>query len=131
MVHRIGVRAKFATNFGGTFDELLQRYSTRYITLNPDAYAAFKAKLVDVAGPLDFTTNEANIKTLSGPMSKEQVSQAFNLEKDPPAVALFFDLDFWVRPESSLSDREILNKVKFFSGEVWDLHERLRSLIID
>ena len=93
--------------------------------------APINAKLIDIAGPLDFSTNEGRLNTLSGPMPKDQTAQILKFEKDPPEVSLFFDIDYWVRPGTSLADKEILSKVRDFSGEVWDLHERLRSIILD
>jgi len=129
-VERFGVRARFGTAFNGTYEELLQRYTTKFITINPDAQKLINGKIVDVGAPIDFSTSIGNIKSTSGPMPKKQLQSVFNNEDNLPDVALFFDFDYWVRPNTTLTDKEILSKTKLFSGEVWDLNEKLSSLIL-
>jgi len=64
-------------------------------------------------------------------MPKEQLTKIFGGENNNlPDVALYFEFDYWIRPNSILTDKEILTKSKTFSGEVWDLNEKLCSLIL-
>jgi hypothetical protein len=130
LLERLGVRARFATSFDGSFEELLNRYSTRFLTINPKVHELMNATIIDIAGPIDFSTKNGKINTSSGPMPKEQVAQAFSHEKDLPDIALYFDFDYWIRPNTTFPGKEILDIIKSFSGEIWDFHESLISLIL-
>lgn len=129
-VDRFGVRARFATPSAESYADLLQRYTTRYLTLQPAAYEAVGGQLLDMAGPIDFTMKNGTIKSVSGPMPKEQITQAFAWLEAVPERALFFDMDYAVSPKATLGGQEVMNKVKAFSGDVWDIHEKLRTLIL-
>lgn len=128
-VERFGVRGRFATAFSGSFEELLNLYSTKFITIRPEALKVINAKIVDIGMPIDFSTNNGNINSASGPMAKSQLSKIFDREKNLPEVALYFEFDYWVRPNVTIIAKDILNKTKTFSGEVWDLNENLCSVI--
>jgi hypothetical protein len=129
-VERVGVRARFATAFDGSFSDLLQRYSTRIITLTPEAQEAFKAELRDSAGPMNFSTPKGNLNTNSGPMEMKQLSQFFGFTTQLPEVAFFIDLDYWKRPQVEIDGKEILKMVKAYVDEIWDVHERIRAIVL-
>ena len=63
-------------------------------------------------------------------MPKKQLQEFFKDEDNLPDVGLYFEFDYWIRPNATLSDKEILTKTKLFSGEVWDLNEKLSSLVL-
>ena len=131
-VIRLGVRSRFATTFAGSFKELLERYSTRFFTLTLEAKNAFNAEIIDIGFPLNFSTNLGKINTNSGPMEKDQLEKIFRFEEKEnlPDVALYVDLDYWIRPEKLLEGKDILKIIRTFAEEIWDTHERVRTLIL-
>jgi len=131
-VERIGVRSRFCTPFEGKFDELRERYSSRFLRLTHEGAAAIgkTAKLIDIGGPLNFADRLGNFNTMSGPMVKKQFSEFFTKAKDFPDVGLYFDIDYFLKPDRKVGSKEIVGNVKDFSFEAWDRHERLRNLII-
>lgn len=130
MVERIGLRSRFATEFSGEFSELLARYVEHLLTLTPKAREIINAELIDIGGPLDFKTAHGNINTVSGPMGKNQLKEFFKFEENPPDVAFFFDADYWIRPEKEMQSKDILETVRFFAHEDWEIYDRLVNLVM-
>ena len=58
------------------------------------AKEVLNAKLLDIAGPLDFQDQYGNFNTLSGPIHEGQIGQFFDRKEGLPAVGLFFDIDY-------------------------------------
>ncbi len=131
-VERIGVRSKFFTSFDKGFDELKNRYNQRYLTLTKDAEKAINAKLIDIGGPLNFADNLGNFNTNSGPMEKKQALQFLRNRKDDtvPDIGLFYDIDYWLKPNKGMSPSEINQNIKNFATAAWDRHERVKNLIL-
>ncbi len=72
-VERIGVRHKLASPFEGTFDELVNRFHTRYVGLSPALIESFAdAHLVDIGAPLNFRDALGHFNTMAGPMLEAQ-----------------------------------------------------------
>jgi len=130
-LERIGVRSKFCSPFLGTFDELRDRYASRFVRMTEDAQKAIgsKAKLVDIGGPLNFVDHLGNFNTMSGPMTGKQFREFFKKDVGFPDVGFFFDIDYWQRPGKSVAGRDIVNLVRSFATEAWVRHDRVRDLI--
>lgn len=129
-VERIGVRTKFITNHAKGFDDLRDRVGSKYITLPEKAMKAISAKLVDIGAPLNFADKQGNFNTSLGPMTKDQISDFIPGRNDYPEVGLFYDIDYWLKPEKELPDSEVLRIMKSFAFEAWDRHERIKDLIL-
>ena len=129
-IGRIGVRTRFATAFEGDFNSLLDQYKERYLNLSSKAKEVIAAEVIDIGGPIDFKTNHGTLNSVSGPMQKDQLKQAFDFEDKLPEVALYFDLDYWKEPKDLIEGKEIARIVKLYAEEIWDIHERLRTLIL-
>jgi hypothetical protein len=131
-VDRIGVRSRFCSPYLGTFEELRDRYSTKFLRITEEGINAIgkKIKLIDIGGPLNFADKFGNFNTQSGPMTAKQFNDFFNQSEDFPDVGLYFDIDYFVRPETKINSKEIITTVKNFSSEAWDRHERIRDLIL-
>jgi len=130
-VERVGVRSRFATVFDGAFKDLLQRYSTRIFSLTEEAKDAFRADLVDIGGPMNFSNLNGNLFTNSGPMEKKQLGQFFGFVTELPDVAFYMDLDYWKRPQSEMDGKEVVKVVKNYADEVWDIHDRIRAIVLE
>jgi hypothetical protein len=50
-VERIGVRSRFCRKYEGAFEELREKYTTKYLSLTETAKKIIDAKLVDIGGP--------------------------------------------------------------------------------
>jgi hypothetical protein len=132
-VTRIGVRQRFLSPFDGTLEDLVTRYSERYLRLTEAAKEAVAGKLLDLAGPLNFADAHGNFNTNCGPMHQDQaktVLEGLEPERGFPSVGLFYDIDYWLRPEKELSEGNILSNIKAFSIEGWSRHDRVRQLIV-
>lgn len=132
IVERIGLRSRFCTPFDGPFDELRDRYATRFLVLTEEAKKAFGdgSKLVDIGGPLNFVDHIGNFNTMSGPMPKEQFTKFFKRDEGFPEVGLFFDNDYWLRPKKSINGTTLIKWVRDFADTAWERHERVRDLIM-
>ena len=128
-VDRLGVRSKFVTPHPHGFDDLRDRYGTRYLVLAQPAKEAIGGELLDVGGPLDFRDKLGNFKIICGPMPKAQMSQFMSAPGEYPEVGLYFDIDYWVRPGKQQPSREIIECIRSIANEAWKRHERVRDVI--
>lgn len=129
-VIRLGVRSRFAWPFSGSFDELLQLYAGKLLTLTREAEQAFDAKLIDLGGPINFKTPRGNINSESGPMAADQLREYFRFEDNPPEAALYVDLDYWNRPARKVAGKQLLATVSQYAEENWDRDARIRALVL-
>lgn len=132
-VIRIGVRQRFLTEFVGKFDELVKRYAERYLCPTDKAMTVIGGKLLDLGGPMNFADSLGNFNTNCGPVPEEQ-AKTFFPDQEPedgfPKVALYYDIDYWLRPDKNVADNEILKAIRSFSTEAWERHARICDLII-
>lgn len=128
-IERIGVRSKFITSHRKGFDDLRDRYASRYLILSEKAKEAIGAKLVDMGGPLNFADKLGNFNTVSGPMTKDQMKDFIRRQGDYPEVGLYYDIDYWQRPNKELKGSEILAIIKSFATEAWNRHSRIHNVI--
>lgn len=117
---RIGVRSRFAQEYKDDFKNLMNKYSQNYLKMTEEAKKAINAELVDIGGPLYFKDNEGYFNTMSGPMRSEQLQSFFANRKNYPEVSLFYDIDYWIKPDKIMNEKEIIKKVQTFSSLVWD-----------
>lgn len=129
-IKRIGVRSRFCREYQGDFGELRDKYTNNYLSLSEGAKETINAKLVDIGGPLNFEDRLGNFNTMSGPMKKEQIERFFETDEDIPSVGLYFDVDYWVRPDSVLNEREVLTKIRQFAESTWERFTALSKIII-
>lgn len=130
-IERIGVRSKFITSYSKGFEDLRNRYSTRYLAITEKAISEIRANLVDIGGPLNFSDKFGNFYTMSGPMMKDQMKEFIRSQKDYPDVGFYYDIDYWQKPNKELDANEIIRMIKSFSSEAWERHERIRNLICE
>lgn len=130
-VARIGVRSKFFKAYVGTFNDLINKYSTQYLILTDKAKEIINADLTDIGGPLNFKDSHGNFNTMSGPMKAEQAKQYLEREDDLPDVGLYFEIDYWQKPEQRVDNSKILQLISSFSEESWNKHEEINKLIIE
>lgn len=132
MVQRFGVKSRFATPSPMPFEELLQQYRRKIVTLTPEAESAFGAELIDIGLPLNFETKSGKINSNGGPMEKEQLAKFFDFAapESLPEVALYVEFDYWLRPSEEMSLKKIMALVKQYAAENWQRYERIRALLI-
>jgi hypothetical protein len=130
-VTRIGVRSKFYRAFEGNFDDLLKRYSTRYLVLTDQAKEIMRADLVDIGGPVNFSDSHGNFNTMSGPMNDEQAKKFLDGKNDLPKVGLYFEIDYWQKPEKQVENANILQLISIFSKESWNKYEGICKLVTE
>ncbi len=131
-IERIGVRKKFCTPFTGSFDDLLKRYSTKYLTIPEQAWNSLGAgtRLTDIGGHLNFEDKVGNFNTMCGPMPQKQFSDYFSNPGSFPDVGLYYDIDYWVRPQKKMSGKDVIATIKNLFNAGWERHSRVRDLII-
>lgn len=131
-VERIGVRKKFCTPFTGSFEELMKRYSTRYLIIPEKAWEAIGpgSKLADIGGHLNFADQTGNFNTMSGPMLQKQFSDYFSNGGQFPTVGLYYEIDYWVRPQATMSGKDVIATIQNLFSAGWERHLRIRDLII-
>lgn len=117
---RIGVRSRFAKGCDDSFNDLMAKYTQNYLGLTTGAQEAIGAELTDIGGPLNFKDDAGNFNTMSGPMKSEQLQSYLTDRDDLPEVSLYYDIDYWVMPDETLHEREIIRKIKTFSHLAWD-----------
>lgn len=130
-VERIGVRSKFCKEYKGSFDQLREKYTSNYLSLTEKAKNIINSKLIDIGGPLNFADKYGNFNTMSGPMTDEQLPQFFKKPEDVPAVGLYFDIDYWLRPKKQVGEQEIVKNIRQFANSAWERFESISKLILE
>lgn len=130
-VERIGVRSKFITSYGSTFEELLGRFTSNYVSITEKAQRSINAKLVDIGVPLNFADKLGNFNTMCGPMRKEQMKDFISKRSDYSDVGLFYDIDYWQRPNKNVSANEIVRLIGEFAKAAWARHSSITTLILE
>lgn len=132
IVERIGIRSKFCTLFEKGFEELKNQFASKYICLSTEAEKAMNAKLVDIGAPLNFADKLGNFNTMTGPMEKSQIAQFFygRKEAEVPEIGLYFDIDYFLKPNKKMKSDEITKLIREFAESSWDKHEKVRNLIL-
>jgi len=132
-VERIGVRSRFCNQFDGPFDELVSLYSTHIISLNEHLRKDLGIELLDIGSPLTMKDKLGNINFMGGPMVSEQTAQFFKTPIDEvsglPKVGLVFDIDYWITPNKSLTEDELVTQISLFADESWKHNETLRKRV--
>lgn len=131
-VTRFGIRSRLATACTDlSFDQLLARYLERYLNLSDQARSIIANRVVDIGGPVNFEAPNGVINSMSGPMIRTQLESFFKSRAEVPAVALYFDFDYHSKEEIRLSSRDVQSRIKSWSSYTWELHDRLRDLILE
>jgi hypothetical protein len=130
-VERIGVLGRFARRYNGSFENLLRIYKERVYSIRPEVERAFAAELVDIGSPLDFRTAQGEIHSATGPMKKEQLRQFFDFVKEPPDVALYFQIDYFLKPDSlqEMNHNQVIDLVASYIEGNWIRYEHFSELI--
>ena len=127
---RIGVLSKYYTEFNGDFNALKDKYTSNYLTLTDKAKKMFNAQLIDIGVPLNFVDKFGNFNTMSGPMTEEQIHQFIQYAENPPPVGLYFQIDYWIKPNRQVNENEILKNIQQFTNSSWDRFEAINKLIL-
>jgi hypothetical protein len=132
LVNRLGVRSRFCTPFSGPFGKLVERFARVYAQPSSSVMKAVgdSARLVDIGAPLNFEDEDGLFNTMCGPMNRDQLKQFFLKKDGLPEVALFFDIDYFQRPAIKMTAGQISPVVVTYASKSWELHERLRDLIL-
>lgn len=129
LVERLGVRSKFVFSHPQGFEDLRERFSSRFFSLTDAAKSAISAKLVDIGLSLNFADKLGNFNTICGPMQEEQIRQYIDRAGDYPKIGLFFDIDYWVRPNKEMDSAEILRLIRGYATEGWNRSDRIRDVV--
>jgi hypothetical protein len=133
-IERLGVRQRFGASFKGTFDELKERIANRYFQLPEAAREAIgkDAKLVDIGATLNWEGEIGSFNTSLGPMTEKELKDQFKRgeENPPPEVGLYFDIDYFRKPNRALLGVEITNAVKSMALEANSRYQRIHDLIL-
>jgi hypothetical protein len=131
-VTRIGVRSRFCDPFEGSFDELRDRFTSRYVSIAGPAQQAIgqDAQLLDVGAPLNYRDQLGKFNTVSGPMTADQFRLFFQKDEGFPPVGLFYDIDYFKEPNAEMKADEVVHVLTDFAGTAWDRHDRIKTLIV-
>lgn len=134
-IDRVGVRSKFCVPFDGTFNDLLELYSSKFVILTGPAKDTLNAKLMDIGSPLVLEDEIAKINFMGGPMTAQQIGHFFELSSnegvDPPEVGLVFDIDYWCEPKVEMAEKELVILLKKFASACWSMFDRTQKLILE
>lgn len=130
-VERLGLRTKFCKKYEGSFDELVDKYTTNFLSLSENAKSLIGAKLLDIGGPLNFVDKYGNFNTMSGPMVDKQMVQFFERSEGIPSVGLYMDIDYWLTPKTEMKEQEVLQNINQFAISAWDRIESISKLILE
>jgi len=128
-VNRLGVRSTFFKPFNGTFEDLLGRYSSRFLNVSDRVFSIMNAQVVDIGGPIYFKGDRCNFNTMSGPMREDQAKQLLERSDKLPDLGLYFDIDYWRKPEQVVSNGDIHDFISQSSRESWEKFDRIADLV--
>jgi hypothetical protein len=132
LVRRLGVRSKYCTQFKGDFSELVRLLAQHYVAPTHSVVKTFgpSAKLVDIGAPLNFEDEQDFFNTNCGPMKRGQLRQFFQKNEGFPDVALYFEIDYFSRPDAKLKADDVIRDVSRFATRSWEFNERVRDAVI-
>ncbi len=132
-IERVGARGTFCFPYEGSFDELVNRYSTRFINLTDKGNDAVgnEAKIVDIGSPINFSDKDGKVNIMGGPMMKNQFPQLFERNEIFPDVGLFLDMDHWLEPKRKLDKGELDGIIRNFGTLIWNRKARISKLILE
>jgi hypothetical protein len=131
-VGRIGVRSKFCNYFRGEFSDLVSRSSQRYVMPTKALANVFgrSARLIDIGAPLNFEDEDGFFNTNCGPMNRDQLKQFFVKNEGFPEVGLYFEIDYFSKPQSILRAEVVAESVSRFAVKSWEFNERIRDMVL-
>ena len=129
-VERIGVRSRFCQAFEGSFEDLRDKYTSNYLTLTDTAKKVIRAEVLDVGSTINFADEYGNFNTVCGPMVKEQISEYFRGNENYPDVGLYYDIDYWLKPEKKMDAKDILSGIMQFAISSRKRFEDMSELIL-
>jgi hypothetical protein len=131
IVQRMGVRSRFCTAFDGECEDALERLGSRYTTLTEDAKSAIgEAKVIDLNGVVNFEDEHGSFNTQLGPMLASQIAEVLKDRDDYPEVGIYYDIDYWKRPEKDVAESDVTRFIKVAAREGWERHGRILRLIL-
>ncbi len=130
-VERIGIKSKFITAYESNFEALLALFTKNYISIADKALKCINAKLVDIGALLNFSDKIGNFNTVCGPMKKEQMKDFMPKRTEYPEVGLFYDIDYWQKPNSKISDNAIAKIIQEYARTSWVRYSAITSLILE
>lgn len=129
-VPRLGARSRFAVSFQGRFEELRERFIHEYATPTAAVERALGGALVDVGFFLNRADSVGNFNTMTGPMSALQVKERLDRDDNLPDVALYFEIDYWLKPTRPLAPNAIIEHVRAFTSAGWQKFEAVCSMML-
>ncbi len=134
-VERIGCRILYLLHDRTSFEELLQRFRLSFADASDDAKKIFDGEIVDIGLPLTIKHKGGTINFMIGPIESHQSKEIFKPQQedeteDWPESAIFVDMDYWTRPESSLKVSDVSRMVVEFSRDLIVMKNRIRSLLL-
>jgi len=133
-IERIGVRLRVCKPFDGEFSDLVEKYSSNFITISKPAKDALQSKLLDIGSPLVLEDKIGKINLLGGPMGAKQTTQFFatadGVLPSAPSVGLVFDIDYWSAPKTIMAKSELTNLLRQYAAACWSMNDRLTKLVL-
>jgi len=130
-IYRLGVRLKVCREYKGSFEELKQKYISKYISYGDEIN-----KIYDNSEPsyiftsINFRSHSNNYNTRSAPMTNAHLINFFDRKIILPKVGLYFDIDNWIRPKSDINESQIIKEIAGFIQLNWKKFEAVTDLIL-
>ncbi len=134
-IERVGVRLRFGVSFGGTFSELRDWIATRYFHIPEAAKVAIgrDAELEDMGLLLNWKDDLGTFNTTLGPMVAKELGNQFTRgeENPPPEVGLYYDIDYFRKPNREMMGIEIVSAINKFVVRASERYQRIHDLIFN
>jgi hypothetical protein len=129
-VERLGVRAKFVSKYDNDFDSLVKLLTTKFINLTMKSKSAINADLINISTSLQLKDKVGNFNVMSGPIKNDQIKAFFNRDESLyPEVGLFYDIDYWSKPNQTMSTVDIIKAINNFYSAILDRHKEMINLV--
>jgi len=131
-VERFGVRSRFCINIDKSFKDIMELYLKSFCNQLESIKNVLGPEYVDIGTTLELKDKLGNYKLTSGAVELAQIKNLFrNIEEENslPQVGLYFDLDYWVKPNKAMSEGDICGLLKQFSETSWEKIENLVNTI--
>jgi hypothetical protein len=129
VIKRLGVRFTYLHEYDKTFEELLEKYNSRFIFISDTAKTVLDAKVIDIASPLTLETDIGNIRFQTGPMKAKQVKDYIGFAESPAPVNIFIDFDYWIDPNDKFDLSSLIEKVREYSEGNSTRHNKLIEML--
>lgn len=128
---RIGIRFRYSVEYKGTFESLLQRFTTKFNSSSTKVQNAINGQIIDTSYAVNLRTDFGFVNIKIGPIKQDQLETLFSEKPNMFSVSSYFDFDAWSRPQKLMNADEINKEIETYSRGNQERFEQFLNLVLE